>query len=101
MSRLVLKGLVGREVAALFTEQLAGLGPADAPITLDLSEADLEDGVVTAALVDGLRQAASRAGSVQLLSPPQVLAHALYRVGALGSGTIHLVEPRFELATSS
>ena len=94
MSRLVLKGLVGREVAALFTEQLAGLGPADAPVTLDLSDADLEDGVVTAALIDGIRQAASRTGSIQLLEAPQALAHGLYRVGALGAGTIHLVEPR-------
>jgi len=101
MSRLVLRGLVGREGAALFGEQLAGLGPADAPAVLDLSEADIEDGAVAASLVDAIRQAAVRAGSVQLLGPPQVLAHGLYRVGALSGGTIHLVEPRDEIGTSS
>lgn len=102
MTTLALKGEVGRDIAALFVEQLASLTTADAPLTLDMCEADVEDAQVTALLIEAIRQAALKVKSVQLLEPPQVLAHGLYRVGALAPGTaIHVIDPRSEIPTSS
>jgi ABC-type transporter Mla MlaB component len=102
VSTFVLKGDVSRDVAALFVEQLASVTSEDAPLTLDMREADVEDTHVTALLIEGIRQAALRVKSVQLLEPPQVLAHGLYRVGALAPTTaIHVVDPRSEIPTSS
>lgn len=102
MDRLTLKGTVDRDIAALFVEQLASLSLEDAPVEIDLEEADIEDGPICAVLVDHLRQAAYRVGTVILFRPPQVLAHALYRIGVLGPrAVIQVVEPREELGTSS
>jgi ABC-type transporter Mla MlaB component len=101
MTHLSLAGDVGRDVALLFVEQLAGLERSDAPVELDLEDAELEDARVVALLVDGVRQAAHRTGAVRLLRPPQTLAHALYRVGALGAGGgLEVVEPREELGSA-
>jgi anti-anti-sigma regulatory factor len=98
VTTLTLKGEVDSDVAALFLEELAGLGRSDAPITLDMREAELSDATLIGSLVDQIRQAAQRAGRVQLLEPPQVLAHCLYRIGALeGGSTIQLVDPREEI----
>jgi anti-anti-sigma regulatory factor len=95
VTTLKLKGAVDSDVAALFLEELASLSSSDAPITIDMREAQLEDQTLIGALVEQIRQAASRTGRVQLLEPPQVLAHHLYRVGPLdGDSTIHLVGPR-------
>lgn len=101
MSLIHLEGEVCPDVAALFVEQLAQLHTEDAPVTVDLSEAEVVDAATCALLVDALRQTARRLGGLQLLEPPQVLAHGLYRVGALEGGTLHLVSPREELGTSS
>lgn len=102
MDRLTLKGTVDRDIAALFIEQLASLSLEDAPVEIDLEEADIEDGQICAVLVDHLRQAAYRIGSLILFRPPQVLAHALYRIGALGPrAVIQVIEPRDELGSSS
>jgi ABC-type transporter Mla MlaB component len=100
-SHLTLKGTIERDIAALFIEQLSSFSKEDAPLVLDLEEAEIEDASVAAMLVDYLRQTAARVGSVQILRPPQVLAHGLYRIGALGPSSIQLVEPRSELGTSS
>jgi anti-anti-sigma regulatory factor len=95
VTTLSLKGVVDADVAALFLEELASLSTSDAPITIDMRQAELEDATLIGALVDQIRQAALRSGRVQLLEPPQVLAHNLYRVGALeGDSTIQLVDPR-------
>jgi len=95
VTTLSLKGVVDADVAALFMEELAGLSMMDAPLTIDMREAKLEDATLIGALVDQIREAAARAGRVQLLEPPQVLAHNLYRVGALdGDSNIQLVDPR-------
>lgn len=102
MSTLRIEGEIEPDVAALFAEQLAQMTKDDAPLTLDLSEADVEDARSCAALVDAIRAAAARLGGLQLVEPPQVLAHTLYRVGALrAGGVIHVVSPREELGTSS
>ena len=100
--KLRIEGEVDADVAALFVEQLAQVEPEDRPVTLDLAEADLEDAVACAALVDAIRQTARRIGDLQVIEPPQVLAHCLYRVGALeAGGVVHLVAPREEIGTSS
>jgi ABC-type transporter Mla MlaB component len=99
---LTLKGQIERDVAALFIEQLSALGREDAPLILDMADADIEDSRVCTMLVDYIRQTAERVGSVQILHAPQILAHSLYRVGALGSrSSIELIEPREELGISS
>lgn len=98
---LSLAGEIERDVAALFIEQLAGLEREDAPIVVDLEEAEIEDATVAATLVEHLRQTAARVGTVRLLRPPQILAHALYRVGAPLGASIQLVEPREELGPAS
>jgi ABC-type transporter Mla MlaB component len=101
MTHLTLAGDVGREVALLFVEQLAGLERSDAPVELELEDAEVVDARVVALLVESIRQAAHRTGSVRLLRPPQVLAHALYRVGALGAGSVlEVIEPREELGSA-
>lgn len=102
MTTLSLKGAVDSDVAALFFEELASLGKSDAPVTIDMHAAELEDPTIIALLVEQVRQAAARAGRVQLLEPPQVVAHCLYRIGALeGDSTIQLVDPRQEIPLSS
>jgi hypothetical protein len=98
---LTLKGQVERDVAALFVEQLAGLGKEDAPLILDMREADVEEARVCTMLVDHIRQTAERVGAVQILHAPQILAHALYRIGALGrESSIELIEPREEIGSA-
>ena len=100
MADLRLEGEVDRDVAALLGEQLAQLTPADAPVRLDLSECDIEDARVVAAMVTFLRDTARRLGSVTVTGAPQALAHSLYRVNALNEG-VTLVDPREEIGTSS
>ena len=101
MSVINLEGDVDPDVAALFVEQLAQLQQDDLPVTLDLSGAEITDAATCALLVDALRQTARRLGGLQVREPPQVLAHGLYRVGALERGTLHLVSPRDELGSAS
>ena len=100
MAEFSLKGLVERDVAALFIEQLSELEDDDAPIVVDLSEADIEDAVVAAMLVDCIRTTAARIGRIKVLRSPQILAHALYRLNATGEEVL-LIDPRLEIATSS
>lgn len=99
-AELRLTGSVEPEVAALFGEQLALLGEADRPIRLDLSDADVEDAVVTSMLAAQLRELAERLGPIEVRGAPQVVAHTLYRIGALDARLV-LVEPREELGRSS
>ena len=102
MATLRIEGEVEADVAALFAEQLAQMTREDAPVTLDLSEADVEDAKTCATLVEAIRSTAKRVGGLQVLAPPQVIAHTLYRIGALQEGgVIHVVEPRQELGSSS
>ena len=102
MSCLRLDGDIDADMAALFVEQLSQTTQDDLPLTIDLSDAEIMDGKACAALIDAIRQAAARWGGLQLIEPPQVIAHGLYRVGALPEqGPIHLVSPREEIGTSS
>ncbi len=62
---------------------------------LQLDEAELTDGVSVTLMVEAVRLLLSRYDRVQLVRPPQALAHSLYRVGMLeGASRLSLIEPR-------
>jgi len=62
---------------------------------LQLEEAELTDGISVTLMVETVRLLLSRYARVQLVRPPQALAHSLYRVGMLGSASrLSLIEPR-------
>lgn len=66
------------------------------PSCLDLSELDIDDGPAMARLVTQLRELARQRGSLCLRDCPQMLAHTLYKIGALSEGLIVLESPREE-----
>jgi hypothetical protein len=103
LTTLSLKGEVEPDIAALFLEQLAQLEPNDAPLTIDFTLAEITEGRIAAMIVDSLRATAKRIGGIELVGAPQILAHSLYRIGALDEATaaIQLIEPRLEIASSS
>jgi hypothetical protein len=63
---------------------------------LDLGELEIDDGPALAELVTHLRALAQEHGAVELHACPQLLAHTLYKVGALRSGRIRLASVREE-----
>jgi ABC-type transporter Mla MlaB component len=96
------EGLLDRDIAALFTEQLSILDTDEETIRIDLLDADIEDAVVVSTLIEVLRSTAERLGQLEVFGAPQSLAHGLYRVGALGpNAKLRLIEPREEIGTSS
>lgn len=95
---LRLEGEIDPQVLALFLEQLASAPSGE--LEVDLEEADVSAAAVVARLADALRREARRIGRVRVIRAPQVLAHTLYRVGALGRGTLELVEPRDEIGSA-
>ena len=102
MTPFCVSGLIDRDIAALLTEQLSALQPDGDVTTIDLSEADIEDAVVVTALIKLLRETANRLTRLEVVGAPQVIAHGLYRVGALGpNASLKLIDPREEIGTSS
>lgn len=83
---------VGAEGLAL-AEALGAL-PTAGEVVLDLADLDLEDGVAVAHLVTGLRALRARCDRLVLVDAPQMLAHTLYKVGALSDPGLALVTPR-------
>ena len=102
MIPLRVEGLLDQDIAALFIEQLSAL-PQDGSVTrIDLSEADIADAIVVTNLIEALRTTAERLDQLEVFGAPQVLAHGLYRVGALGpAAKLRLIDPREEIGTSS
>lgn len=84
--------LSGEEGADLGSALLAL--PVDAEVRLLLVDLDLEDGVAVAHLVTALRALRARSARLVLVQAPQMLAHTLYKVGALADPGLVLVEPR-------
>jgi ABC-type transporter Mla MlaB component len=74
---LALSGWIEADVAALFVEQLAGLSSLDAPLSLDLRQARLDDPRIAAMLAEGIRQTAQRIGAVEVIGAPTALRKAL------------------------
>lgn len=68
--------------------------PGVGELILDLEDLDLEDGVAVAHLVTGLRALRARCDRLVLVGAPQMLAHTLYKVGALSDPGLSLVDPR-------
>ena len=102
MNPFRVEGLLDRDIAALLIEQLSTLSGEDSVPRVDLSEADIEDAIVMSSLIDALRTTAERLGQLEVFGAPQILAHGLYRVGALGpTAKLRLIEPREEIGTSS
>ena len=102
MTPLRVEGLIDQDIAALLIEQLSAYTPDDGVLRIDLSEADLEDPVVTTQMVEALRTTANRLQGMEVYGAPQVLAHSLYRIGALGkTAKLRLIEPRQEIGSSS
>ena len=64
--------------------------------TLDLDGLELEDGEACARMVDLIRCLCSHTRPVSIVAAPQMLAHVLYKIGALHHGQIKLVSPRME-----
>lgn len=90
--RATATGEVTETEGAALASALAALGPG--PLTLDLGELDLLDGVAVAEAINGLRGALARCGTLRLRGAPQLLAHTLYKVGMLEAGGISLEDPR-------
>jgi hypothetical protein len=85
--------LTGPDVAAT----LAALSPpSDRPMKFDFTDAGEADARAVALLTDAIR-AAARTRPVTLVSPPQMLAHNLYKLGEFRPGAkVTLVDPRVE-----
>ncbi|MCB9758909.1 MAG: hypothetical protein H6739_03645 [Alphaproteobacteria bacterium] len=75
--------------------------PPALPLTLDMAELELEDGVSVARMITALRALAARHGPLQLRAAPQMLAHTLYKAGILNTGAVALEAPRQEEATTA
>ncbi len=95
--RLVLAGDL------VHVDQVEDLAARVAPAGLDevgLDELDIDDGPALAALVGLLRRWAEP-GPLVLDRAPQMLAHTLYKVGALRSGRLVLQAPRMDEGTTA
>lgn len=91
---LCVAGELSRTHAADFRAELAtAAGAARRPLIVDLFEFDLDDALATVAAVAALRSLAEHEPLV-VRHAPQLLAHSLYRINALG--TIRLEAPREE-----
>lgn len=94
--------LSGQEAAALEPALLAAertLPPG--ALVLDLDELELVDGVATALAVTAVRRLLACRGALVVLAPPQMLAHTLYRVGALEDGRLRVEHTRSEEPTTA
>ncbi len=78
-----------------FRAEIDALGPLPDHLSLQLSGFDIGDGVSAVAAVDAVRRLAQGRRLV-LHNAPQVLAHNLYRVGALEEGNLLVAEMREE-----
>jgi anti-anti-sigma regulatory factor len=63
---------------------------------LELAELDLDGSAATLAAVDAVRRLLEASGRLTLYNSPQILAHTLYRVGLLETGTLELRDTRQE-----
>lgn len=90
---MAVSGEVAGPEALALAAALGALPPGSERV-LDLADLDLEDGVAVAHLVTGLRALRARCDRLVLVAAPQMLAHTLYKVGALSDPGLVLVAPR-------
>lgn len=77
----------------------AALPPGD--LRLDLDGLELLDGVAVAVATSALRSLLARRPRLVLAHAPQMLAHTLYRVGALERGAVVVESVRAEEPTTA
>jgi ABC-type transporter Mla MlaB component len=101
-STLIIAGeLVSPDQIRPPSQLLGGNNENGPPIgILDLSELDIEDGPALARLVSWIRLLAARR-PLRLDEAPQMLAHTLYKIGALEGGRIELRAPRMDQGTTA
>ncbi len=100
---LVIEGaLSGEEARALDDAlQAAEDGAPSGPLRLDLDGLELTDGVAVAIAVTAIRGLLLRRGALTLVAPGQMLAHTLYRVGALEDGRLKVENVQHEEPTTA
>lgn len=78
---------------AAFQAEIDALGALPDTLMLELAAFDIGDGISTVAAVAAVRRLAQGRRLI-LRNSPQVLAHNLYRIGALEDGNLLLVDMR-------
>lgn len=96
--RLCLGGTVSAAQAADWRAAVVLAGRDGTGPDIDLGELDLDEGIAVAEAVNAVRGLAALWGPVRLLEAPQMLAHTLYKVGALGPA-LQLIDPRSDEGT--
>ena len=98
-ARLVLGGTLTAAQAAHWRD--AVLDEAVEPVrTVELGDLDLEDGLAVLEAVNLITALRDRYGPLLLREAPQMLAHTLYKVGALATGIV-LEAPRTDVGTTA
>lgn len=88
--------VTGANEPCLRSFQASRLAPPPARLTFDMTELDELDAAATAVLTSLIREL-RRQCAVSLRSPPQTLAHTLYKTAALeGAGAVTIIDPREE-----
>jgi hypothetical protein len=96
--RLCLGGTVTAAGASAWRSAVEAAARAGDGPDLELGELDLDEGVAVAEAVNAVRALAGLWGPLRLHEAPQMLAHTLYKVGALGPHLV-LVDPRSDEGT--
>jgi hypothetical protein len=76
-----------------FHAEIDALGPLPECLSLELAGFEIGDGMAAVAAVDAVRRLA-QGRSLVLRNSPQLLAHNLYRIGALEEGNLLVVDMR-------
>lgn len=98
-TRLVLGGVLTAADAASWRVDVLSQAPESVD-TLDLGELDLDDGEAVVEAVNLVTALRDRHGSLLIREAPQMLAHTLYKVGALNKG-VSLEAPRSDEGTTA
>ena len=86
---IVAEGQVSADTVDAFCQHLRRCFPAAGFNFLDL---EIADGVSMAAMITFIREVAP----IEIHYAPQMLAHTLYKIGMLETGTIKLIHPRYD-----
>jgi len=91
------EGDIDSESAVSLYRWCEGLPVSDTPLECDLSDLEVVDSAGANAAIDVIRQLLQRSPHLFLRHAPHVLAHTLYRIGMLETGSdLTLLEPREE-----
>jgi hypothetical protein len=85
---VIVEGTIGPNNVDLFCEGLK----THSLRCFEMQDLEIDDGVSMAKIISVIRSIKP----VRLISAPQMLAHGLYKIGALRDGQIVLENPRFD-----